>query len=82
LYCGKPPKKKQIKIGKNREKFVFIYFYLFLPIFLSAACRNLIYNYSMLALAPLFRCLRHHIFGFIVKVSVLEPLPDILHSLR
>jgi hypothetical protein len=34
--------KKYKKIGKNKKKnkFVFLYFYLFLPIFSSATCRN------------------------------------------
>ena len=33
----------------------------------------------MLALTPLFRSLRHRIFRFIIKVSVLKPLPNIFH---
>ena len=37
LYCGKPPKEKYKKTGENIKKHdLFIYFYLFLSIFLSA----------------------------------------------
>ena len=37
LYCGKPPREKYKKTGENIKKHdLFIYFYLFLSIFLSA----------------------------------------------
>ena len=34
------PKKRYKKTSKDIKKFIFIYFSLFSPIFLSAACRN------------------------------------------
>ena len=43
LYCGKPPKEKYKKTGENIKKHdLFIYFYLFLSIFLSAPTAQLL----------------------------------------
>ena len=43
LYCGKPPKEKYKKTGENIKKHdLFIYFYLFFYIFLSAPTAQLL----------------------------------------